>query len=126
MYPRGGLGPRPRLWHGGCSPGSPRLKLKEVHLRGYFVGPHEDYDYTHGPVVTVKDLTDPAGERTKTLYIHRIVDAEGLDIDSGSDGEEFAEDDLVTIARQDNRDGVTMGRVVGAFEGKLRIKDPVS
>jgi len=32
----------------------------------------------------------------------------------------------VTIARQDNRDGVTMGRVVGAFEGKLRIKDPVS
>ena len=76
--------------------------------------------------MTVKDLTDPAGECTKTLYIHRIVDAEGLDIDSGSDGEEFAEDDLVTIARQDNRDGVTMGRVVGAFEGTLRIKDPVS
>ena len=32
----------------------------------------------------------------------------------------------MTIARQDNRDGVTMGRVVGAFEGTLRIKDPVS
>ena len=52
--------------------------------------------------MTVKDLTDPVGECTKTLYIHRIIDAEGLDIDSGSDEEEFAEDDLVTIARQDN------------------------
>ncbi len=39
------------------------------------VGPHEDYNYTHG---------------------------------------------------QDSRDGVTMGRVVGAFEGKLHIKDLVS
>ena len=58
---------------------------------------YEDYNYTHGPVVTVKDLSDPAGECTKTLYIHRIVDAEGLDIDSGSDGEEFAEDDLVSV-----------------------------
>ena len=76
--------------------------------------------------MTVKDITDPAGECTKTLYIHHIIDAEGLDMESGSDGEEFAEDDLVTIARQDNRDGVTMGRVVGAFEGTLRIKDPVS
>ena len=84
------------------------------------VGPHEDYDYKHGPVVTVKDLTDPDGERTKTLYIHRIVDAEGLDIDSGSDGEEFAEDDLVTIARQDNRDGVTMGRVRRRGRGAAR------
>ena len=76
--------------------------------------------------MTVKDLTDPAGECTKTLYIHRTIDAEGLDVDSGGDGEEFAEDGLVTIARQDNRDGIAMGRVVGAFEGKLRIKDPVS
>ena len=44
------------------------------------------------------------GVCTKTLCIHRIIDAEGLDIesDSDSDGEEFAEDDLVTIARQAN------------------------
>ena len=32
----------------------------------------------------------------------------------------------MTIARQDNRDGVTMGRVVGAFEGTLRIGVPAS
>jgi hypothetical protein len=113
-----------RIRYAGAKPSSTQGRAwRTVRI---IVGPHEDYNYTHGPVVTVKDLSDPAGEHTKTLYIHRIIDAEGLDMDSGSDGEEFAEDDLVTIARQDNRDGVTMGRVVGAFEGTLRIKDPVS
>ena len=90
-----------RIRYAGTKPSSTQGRAwRTVRI---IVGPHEDYNYTHGPVVTVKDITDPDGECTKTLY-------------SGSDGEEFAEDDLVTIARQDNRDGVTMGRVVGAFE----------
>ena len=33
---------------------------------------------------------------------------------------------MLGVGLQHNRDGVTMGRVVGAFEGTLRIKDPVS
>ena len=71
-----------RIRYAGTKPSSTQGRAwRTVHI---LVGPHEDYDYTHGPVVTVKDLTDPAGERTKTLYIHRIVDAEGLDIDSGT------------------------------------------
>jgi hypothetical protein len=78
-----------RIRYAGAKPSSTQGRAwRTVRI---IVGPHEDYDYTHGPVVTVKDLTDPDGERTKTLYIHRIVDAEGLDFDSGSDGEEFAD-----------------------------------
>ena len=55
-----------RIRYAGTKPSSTQGRAwRTVRI---LVGPHEDYNYTHGPVVTVKDLTDPDGERTKTLY----------------------------------------------------------
>ena len=56
-----------RIRYAGAKPSSTQGRAwRTVRI---IVGPHEDYDYTHGPVVTVKDLTDPDGECTKTLYV---------------------------------------------------------
>ena len=56
-----------RIRYAGTKPSSTQGRAwRTVRI---IVGPHEDYDYTHGPVVTVKDLTDPDGECTKTLYV---------------------------------------------------------
>ena len=46
-----------RIRYAGTKPSSTQGRAwRTVRI---IVGPHEDYDYTHGPVVTVKDLTDP-------------------------------------------------------------------
>ena len=36
-------------------------------------GPHTDDGYKHGPVVCVRDLTDPKGPTEKVFYVDRFV-----------------------------------------------------
>ena len=55
-------------------------------------------------MITVEDLSDPNGSTVKTFYVHRILGVNGQQVDDCLD-ERFAVSDLVTISREDNREG---------------------
>ena len=105
-------------------------------------GPHTHERFKHGPVVVVKDLTDPQGPVEKTMYCDRFLT---IDLERGisnrfdrqqasarslrwsSDEEESDDDglavgDLVTVDRRETESGDTMGMVMELLGSHARIR----
>ena len=100
-------------------------------------GPHTDDGYKHGPVVCVRDLTDPKGPTEKVFYVDRFVsvklvrptsdrhqrrDDRAPDQQEAADDDDLAEGDLVTLDRRETPDGITCGTIVSLAPGAAVIK----
>jgi hypothetical protein len=99
-------------------------------------GPHTDDGYKHGPVVCVRDLTDPRGPTEKVFYVDRFVSVELIQPtsdrhqrrdDRAAEEEQapddgLAEGDLVSIDRRETDGGDTAGSIVNLDATHASVK----
>ena len=90
-------------------------------------GPHRDARFRHGPIVTVKDLSDPRGARNKTMYCDRFLtiqhessQEEAESTEQHADG--LAVGDLVSVDRRETPSGEVLGKIVRLSRNTASIR----